>query len=147
MSHQRSLIWLRTAAIVIILVGLFFSWATSGPLVIANETFVDLAFWPFDGAQTYAADETRFLSGIAGGLTVGLGAAILLVAREVYAHDPARPEDHPVLHAGLVRHPQRRFRHRRRVDERGLQRGHPGGRRLAAADGTCRRKRRVAAIG
>ena len=90
MTHQSTQLWLKTASLLLIAVGVFFSWATSGPLSAVNEGFVDLVFWPLDGAQTYAAAETRLLSGIAGGLTVGLGLAVWMVTREVFAHDPAR---------------------------------------------------------
>lgn len=90
MSHQGALAWLKIAGLLLIAIGIFFSWATSGPLVALNEGFVDLVFWPFDGAQTYDAAETRLLSGIAGGLTVGIGAAVWMVAREVFSSDPAR---------------------------------------------------------
>ena len=89
MSHQGALSWLKTASLLLIAIGIFFSWATSGPLVAVNEAFVDLVFWPFDGTQTYAAGETKLLSGIAGGLTVGLGIAIWMIAREVFATNPA----------------------------------------------------------
>ena len=41
-----------------------------------------------DGAQSYAATETRLLAAIVGGLTAGIGAAIYLIAQHVYAKDP-----------------------------------------------------------
>lgn len=90
MSHSTALIWLKIAGLILVPVGIVFSWATSGPLSVLNQAFVDLAFWPFDGGQSYAAPETRLLSGIAGGVTAGLGLAIWAVAREVFATDPAR---------------------------------------------------------
>ena len=90
MSHDRALSWLKAAGLLLIAIGVFFSWATSGPLVVVNEAFVDLVFWPFDGTQTYAAPETKLLSGIAGGLTVGIGIAVWMIAREVFTTDPGR---------------------------------------------------------
>lgn len=90
MSHRMCLSWLRIASIVLIVLGIALAWATAAPLSPVNVLFMDVALWPVDGAQSYAAPETRLFSAIAGGLTAGLGAAILVVTREVLAHDPAR---------------------------------------------------------
>ncbi len=90
MTHHGKTTWLKCAGLGLVLIGIFFSWVTSGAMSVLNEGFIDLAYWPFDGKQTYQADETKLLSGIAGGLTVGIGLAVWLVAIEVYSSDPAR---------------------------------------------------------
>lgn len=89
MSPSTAQNWLKSAGIVLVVVGVFFSWVTSGAASAVNVWFVDLVFWPLDGQQTYEAVETKLLSGIAGGLTVGLGLAIWIVAREILPGDPA----------------------------------------------------------
>lgn len=48
----------------------------------------DLIFWPLDGAQTVSADETRLLSAISGGLMVGWGVLLWLLATRLFPNDP-----------------------------------------------------------
>ena len=51
--------------------------------------FADAAFWPFDGAQSLAAPETRLFCGISGGVTAGFCILIREIARRFYLKDPA----------------------------------------------------------
>ena len=89
MSHATRVKWLKITGIVLIAFGVIFAWTTTGPLSFFGEWFVDFAIFPFDGAQSYAATETRLLAAITGGLTAGVGAAVWLVTTYVYAFDPA----------------------------------------------------------
>ncbi|MEM7445401.1 MAG: excinuclease ABC subunit A [Pseudomonadota bacterium] len=88
MSHGTSVTWLKTVAWLLIVIGALFSWLTSGPLAAVNLAFLDLAVFPVDGAQTFAATETRLLAAITGGITAGLGMAILMITRHVYEQNP-----------------------------------------------------------
>ncbi|MEL7000445.1 MAG: hypothetical protein AAFP68_19515 [Pseudomonadota bacterium] len=90
MTHMASVQWLRVISWGLIVIGCYFSWATADPVNALSVMFVDLVFLPIDGAQTYAAQETRLLSAIAGGVTVGLGAAVLTVTNAVYLVDRER---------------------------------------------------------
>lgn len=89
MSFETSVVWLKTISILLIVVGALFSWATFGGLAWLGLGFLDLAVWPIDGSQTYAAPETRLLAAITGGLTAELGAALLMVTTHIYANNPA----------------------------------------------------------
>ena len=74
--------------ILLIAVGAVAAWTTTGPLAFMGVIFVDLAVLPLDGAQSFAATETRLLMAIVGGLTAGIGAAIWMIARHLYAQNP-----------------------------------------------------------
>ena len=76
MSFETSVGWLKTVGVLLIVIGAIFSWTTLGPLAFMGVFFVDLAVLPVDGAQSFAATETRLLMAIVGGLTAGIGAAI-----------------------------------------------------------------------
>jgi hypothetical protein len=80
--------WLRTAAIFVILFGPVVSMAAHPLTAGLNGMFVDLAFWPFDGIPTLEAPATRLFSAVAGGLTVGWGMMIYLVATKLYPIQP-----------------------------------------------------------
>ena len=84
MSLEARIKWLKTVGILLIGFGVVFALTTTGPLAGLNVLFVDLAVFPPDGAQSYALPETRLLAAIVGGLTAGLGAAILMIALHVY---------------------------------------------------------------
>lgn len=88
MSFETRLLWLKSVGVLLVLIGAFFAWTTTGPAAHFGVLFLDLAVLPVDGAQSYAATETRLLAAIVGGLTAGIGAAIYLIAQHVYATDP-----------------------------------------------------------
>lgn len=90
MSFETRVSWLKATSILLVVIGIFFAWTTTGPLAGLNGLFLDLAVFPVDGAQSYAATETRLLAAIVGGLTAGIGAAIWMVTREVFVDDPAK---------------------------------------------------------
>lgn len=56
-----------------------------GPL----NFFLDLVFWPLDGAQSLAAPEAQLLMGIAGGLLAGWGVTLLILCRRGVAEQGA----------------------------------------------------------
>ena len=88
MSFETSVRWLKAVGILLIALGAVFALTTTGPLSIVGVFFVDLAVLPVDGAQSFAATETRLLMAIVGGLTAGVGAAIWMVTRYVYETQP-----------------------------------------------------------
>jgi hypothetical protein len=79
---------LKIASAVVIAFGILGAMAAipalSGPMLLLT----DIAFWPLDGAQSMAAPETRLFIAIAGGLTVGLGVAMWLLATRLYPREP-----------------------------------------------------------
>jgi hypothetical protein len=58
---------------------------------------LDLLSWPLDGAQSYAASTTRFLSALTGGFLTGWGVLVWFLATRVH---PLAPE--PVRKAVLT---------------------------------------------
>ncbi|MEM7213084.1 MAG: excinuclease ABC subunit A [Pseudomonadota bacterium] len=88
MSIETRITWLKTVGILLIGLGAIFAFTTTGPVAGVSVLFVDLAVFPVDGGQSYAATETRLLAAIVGGLTAGLGAAIWMIAKHVYALGP-----------------------------------------------------------
>lgn len=80
--------WLKTAAIFVIFFGPIVSLAAHPLTADLNGMFVDLAFWPFDRLPTMEAPATRLFSAIAGGLTIGWGVMIYLLATKLYPREP-----------------------------------------------------------
>ena len=89
MSFETSVTWMKAVGVLLIATGGLFALTTTGPVAFMGVFFVDLAVFPLDGGQSFAATETRLLMAIVGGLTAGLGAAIWMVAKHVY---PIQPE-------------------------------------------------------
>lgn len=80
---------LTAGSAVIILSGLTVAMAAWPPLAGLAALFIDILFWPLDGAQSLAAPETRLLSAIGGGVMAGWGLMMLLVVRQVLPAYPA----------------------------------------------------------
>ena len=84
-SHKR---WLKVAAVVVGSFGPVFFLAT---MVASDEPArltLDMLSWPIDGAQSYAAPTTRFLSAITGGVLFGWGVLIWLLSGDIYDAAP-----------------------------------------------------------
>ena len=71
----------RIAAWVFIITGAAFPLGVVLGLDAGLAFFVDLVFWPLDGAQNVATPEARLLASIAGGVIAGWGYTLLLLAR------------------------------------------------------------------
>jgi hypothetical protein len=90
MPVSTAIIWLKAAsAILMIGFGLMFAVAAWPPTSGIATMFVDLLFWPLDGAQSLAAPETRIILAIGGGITVGWGVLVWQVASHVMPSEPA----------------------------------------------------------
>ncbi len=88
MSTQATITGLKAASALIIGFGLITVSAAAPATAGLARFFIDLIFWPVDGAQTLAAPETRLLCAIAGGLMTGWGAMLWLTAARLYAQAP-----------------------------------------------------------
>jgi hypothetical protein len=80
---------LRVAAGIIIAFGFMAAAAAVPALSWPMLLFTDIVLWPWDGAQSLASPEARLLCAIGGGLTVGLGVAMWMLATRLYPRDPA----------------------------------------------------------
>ena len=100
MSHDTAVAWLNAASVFIILSGLTF--AAMGAFGVSGllSLFLDVAFFPLDGAQRADLPEIHLLTAISGGLTAGLGVMQWLITTEVYAENPQAGRK--ILLAGLI---------------------------------------------
>jgi len=89
MTHQAGITWLKISSISLVVLGALFSWGTMGPLADINLALIDFVILPVDGAQSFAATETRLLTAITGGLTAGFGMAIYMLTVHLYSKDQA----------------------------------------------------------
>lgn len=88
MPHETRVSLLRYASATIIGFGLLFFLSLTTPIATLMDLFLDLAFMPYDGTQTAAADPTQLLTAISGGMLTGWGLMFWLVTTQVYANDP-----------------------------------------------------------
>lgn len=79
---------LTAASALVMLFGVIVAIAAWPPSAALPEFFIDILFWPPDGAQTMAAPETRLVSAIGGGVMAGWGMMMLMVTRLVLPGDP-----------------------------------------------------------
>ena len=89
MSMTASQGWLKAASALLILVGLVFALAAWPPTAFAATFLVDLIKWPVDGMQSLASPEIMLINGSSGGMMVGWGVMLWLLADRLYPRDPA----------------------------------------------------------
>lgn len=53
------------------------------------EFLLDIVLWPADGAQNISSPEMRLLGAVAGGVMVGWGVLLWIVATRLYPKEPA----------------------------------------------------------
>jgi hypothetical protein len=89
MSGNVTVTRLKIASGLVIFFGILIALGAHPATAWPSKLMADLIFWPLDGAQSLAAQETRLMFGIAGGVMCGWGAMLWLTATRVYATDPA----------------------------------------------------------
>ncbi|NJM34621.1 MAG: hypothetical protein HC850_07810 [Rhodomicrobium sp.] len=87
MTLQSTAAWLKTASILVMGFGIAFAAGAHPSTDLIARFFIDLVFWPIDGAQSLASPEARLLCAISGGLTFGLGAMLWLIAARLFPHN------------------------------------------------------------
>lgn len=80
--------WYKGAAIFLMLSGLLITLAASPATSGLTGIILDILVWPFDGVQTLDATETRLVSAIGGGVMIGWGVAIWILANEGFKQAP-----------------------------------------------------------
>lgn len=88
MNIERSRTVLRAAAAVVIAVGAVLALASHPRLAGPTALLADLVFWPLDGAPGIDAPATRLMCAIAGGVMVGWGVLLWLVASHLLPAEP-----------------------------------------------------------
>lgn len=86
----------KTASALVIGVGGVLALAALPTMAGPTAFLADLIFWPYDGHPTLDAPAARLLAAISGGVMVGWGVLLWLVATRVLPADP-------VLGASLIR--------------------------------------------
>ena len=89
MTQEKTILWLKTGSGLMIFFGLLIAIATIPAAAAPVEFLADLIFFPLDGAQDIGAPETRLMSAISGGLLVGWGLMLWMMATRLYPADPA----------------------------------------------------------
>ncbi|MEM8696695.1 MAG: hypothetical protein AAGE05_11800 [Pseudomonadota bacterium] len=88
MSHGFHKFWLKITAVVVGSFGPVFFLGTMEATLEPARFSLDLLSWPVDGAQTYEAGDTRFLSALTGGFLLGWGVMIWCLSGRVYDAAP-----------------------------------------------------------
>ncbi|MDX2062602.1 MAG: hypothetical protein SFY70_06045 [Bacteroidia bacterium] len=81
LQHKQ---YLLVTAFVVGSFGPIFFLGTMLPTAGLARFTLDLLSWPLDGAQTYSAPTTRFLSALTGGFLLGWGVCIACLRQWVY---------------------------------------------------------------
>ncbi len=88
MQHQSTVVWLKIGAGLVIVFGLITALGAY-PLTAGVLSFlVDMIKWPVDGSQSITNEEFRLLSAVSGGVMVGWGLMIWLIAERLYDREP-----------------------------------------------------------
>ncbi|MGI9512601.1 MAG: hypothetical protein ACR2OL_06850 [Anderseniella sp.] len=88
MQHQVTLRWLKLACLSVIGFGVLGVLATVPALSGATRFFIDLAYWPVDGAPAAPTPESNLLWAILNGIVIGWGVLLWQVTTRVYASTP-----------------------------------------------------------
>ena len=100
MTHKFHKFWLKITAVVIGSFGPIFFLGTMASTSEPARLTLDLLSWPLDGATTYAAPDTRFLSALTGGFLFGWGVMVWCLSSWVY--DKAPESVRKTVLAGLL---------------------------------------------
>ena len=87
---ERRISILKAAAFLLLIgPGVMMVVSPIAPTLVLIEAFLDFAFQPLDGGQKITGGAALLLNAILGGILVGFGALIWLVADRVFRHDQA----------------------------------------------------------
>ncbi len=88
MPSQSTIAWLRIASATVVGFGILAALAALPATSMPIQMMVDLIFWPVDGAPGEWGPQTRFVSGVGGGVMTGWGVMLWLVSTRLYPRDP-----------------------------------------------------------
>lgn len=89
MNLTTRVAWLKTGATVTIAFGAVIAVAAIPALQAPTALLLDLVYLPLDGAPSTGGSATRILSAISGGVLIGWGLMMWLLATTLYAKEPA----------------------------------------------------------
>jgi hypothetical protein len=94
MPVSNAILWLKCASAVLMIgFGLMFALAAHPATAGIATWFLDVLIWPLDGAQSFDSQEARIITAIGGGITVGWGVLVWMVAGRILPENPALGRD------------------------------------------------------
>ncbi len=88
MSNSVVMTWLKVASAIVIGFGVVVALAAYPATAGIAQFLLDLIYWPLDGGQDLSSPEARLLCAISGGVMVGWGFLMWLVATRLYPREP-----------------------------------------------------------
>jgi hypothetical protein len=90
MPVSTAILWLKCASAVLMIgFGLMFAFAAFPATAGLGTWFLDALIWPTDRAQSFGSQEARIITAIGGGITVGWGVLVWMVASHIMPENPA----------------------------------------------------------
>lgn len=89
MNITTRIAWLKTGSAITIGFGIIIAAAAIPALQAPTALLLDLVYLPLDGAPSTDGSATQLLSAISGGVLVGWGLMMWLLATTLYAKEPA----------------------------------------------------------
>ena len=88
MHPDKVVTWTKAASALVIGFGILSVLAAHPASSGLFQILIDMIFWPLDGAESLSAPATRLMSAIGGGLMVGWGLMLSMVATRLYPREP-----------------------------------------------------------
>ena len=88
MQKQSVIAILKIASAAVVGFGIVIAMAAYPPTAEIARFLLDLVIWPIDGVQSVSGSEIRLLSAVSGGVMVGWGILLWLVATRLYPKEP-----------------------------------------------------------
>jgi hypothetical protein len=88
MNYATRVAWLKTGSAITIAFGAVIAAAAIPALQAPTALLLDLVYLPLDGAPSTGGSATRILSAISGGVLIGWGLMMWLLATTLYAKEP-----------------------------------------------------------
>ncbi len=89
MTQETTISWLKFGSALTIFFGTLIAAATVPALSGPVQYLADFIFFPLDGLQSVAAQETRLINAISGGVMVGWGLMLWMLSTQLYPKEPA----------------------------------------------------------
>jgi len=88
MNYNTRIVWLKTGSAITIGFGVIIAAAAIPALQAPTALLLDLVYFPVDGAQAVGGPAARLLGAISGGVLVGWGLMMWLLATQLYGKEP-----------------------------------------------------------
>lgn len=89
MTQATTIRWLKIGSALTVFFGALVAAAAVPALSGPVQFLADLIFFPLDGLQSVAAEETRLINAIGGGVMVGWGLMLWMLSTQLFPKEPA----------------------------------------------------------